>query len=69
MFIVLEIQRTNTISAIPTAFGSRDSAEEKYHDVLRTAAVSSVPVHSCVLLDDAGYRIKRETYYHDEERS
>lgn len=66
MYLVIEIQKTNngSLSAITTTHESRDEAEQKYHTVLAYAAVSSVNVHSAVMLDDTGMRIKGETYYH-----
>lgn len=67
MFIILEIQKTNSgaIAIVPPAsYSDRNHAEEKYHQSLATAAVSSVDVHSVVMLSDTGDRIKGETYYH-----
>ena len=63
--IVIEIQSANgTTSVIPSVHSDRNIAEQKYHQTLSYAAVSSVDVHSVVMLDDYGTRIKGETYHH-----
>lgn len=63
--IVLEIQQTgDNIATIVTTHNDPQIAEQKYHQVLAAAAVSAVPMHSCVMLYDNGHESKRETYYH-----
>lgn len=63
--IIIEIQSTNgTTSILPTVRQERAEAEQKYHNTLAYAAVSNVGVHSVVMLDDFGTRIKGETYQH-----
>lgn len=64
--IILEIQHSNdgTTATICTAYTDQSIAEQKYHQVLAAAAVSTVNVHSAVMLDDTGNRLKGETYYH-----
>lgn len=64
--IILEIQHGNngSTSCLVDAFADDARAEQKYHTVLAAAAVSTVNVHSAVMLDDTGNRIKGETYYH-----
>ena len=67
MFIILEIQKSNGGSVAivpPVTYAERNEAEQKYHLCLSSAAVSSVDVHSVVMLDDTGSRLKGETYYH-----
>lgn len=64
--IVLEIQQTgDNIATIITTYADKNVAEQKYHQVLSAAAVSAVPVHSCVMMYDNGHEFKRETYYHN----
>ena len=43
----------------------RALAEQKYHQVLAAAAVSSCELHSAVLLDFSGRLLKREQYTHE----
>ena len=64
--IILEIQHSNNgaTACLVDTFTDNALAEQKYHNVLAAAAVSSVNVHSAVMLDDTGNRIKGETYSH-----
>lgn len=66
MFVVLELQRSNenSLACLSWTFEDRNTAEQKYHLVLAAASVSSVDIHSAILLDETGYRIKGETYDH-----
>ena len=66
MFIVIEIQAyAENVDTIVTKHSDRLQAESKYHEVLKYAAVSQVPKHSAVLMNDEGQRLKSETYIHD----
>ena len=71
VYIVIEIQATEeteqapaTAATLVNTYADRSVAEQKYHNVLAAAAVSSVPVHSAVMLTGDGTRIKGETYRH-----
>lgn len=66
--IILEIQHSNDGATAPivTVKADRNEAEQHYHSVLSFAAVSAVNVHSVVMLDEYGERIKGETYYHGD---
>lgn len=67
VYIVLEIQKYNsgTVALVPPSTHERaEDAEQKYHTALSYAAVLAVNVHSVVMLNDMGERIKGETYYH-----
>jgi hypothetical protein len=65
MYIVVEIQTSNTVATIVNAYEDRNQAESKYHQILTAAALSSVPKHSAVLMNDVGQTIKNETYIHE----
>lgn len=65
MYIVLEIQTSNTVATIVNSYEDRNQAESKYHQILTAAALSSVPKHSAVLMNDEGQTIKSETYIHE----
>lgn len=69
MYLVIEIQKSNdgNLSHLESVHATLPEAEQKYHTVLSFAAVSNVDVHSAVMLDDTGTRIKGETYYHGQE--
>lgn len=63
--IIIEIQKQGeTVSCITTHFADRNESEQKYHQTLAFAAVSSVEAHSVIMLDDFGTRIKGEVYRH-----
>ena len=65
MYIVIELQKTeNALSHLETTFENRDEAESKFHEVLKYAAISSIPIHSAVMLDDSGFLIRTESYPH-----
>ena len=65
MYIVLEIQTSTTVATIVNSYEDRNQAESKYHQILTAAALSSVPKHSAVLMNDEGQTIKDETYIHE----
>lgn len=68
-FIVIEIQHyaNGTTGIVPPAsFEDRNKAEEKYHTVLATAAVSDVFDHVCTMLDREGHTIKSEHFPHGQ---
>lgn len=66
--VIVEIQKNaDGVSCITTTHETRSEAEQKYHQTLAFAAVSSVDAHSVVMLDDYGTKIKSEVYHHKEE--
>ena len=70
VYIIIEIQKSNngTIAIVPPAsYTDQRLAEQAYHTALSYAAVSQVDVHSVVMLNDVGERLKGETYYHGAE--
>jgi hypothetical protein len=67
MYIVLEIQTSTTVATIVNSYEDRNQAESKYHQILSAAALSSVPKHSAVLMDDVGETIKMDSYIHAAE--
>jgi hypothetical protein len=69
MYIVMEMQ-TNADGAVGTLVWSYNNINEawsKYHSVLSTAAVSSLPCHACVLLGNDGNKYAAQVYRHGEE--
>lgn len=65
MYIVIEIQTSTTVATLVNSYEDRNQAESKYHQILTAAALSSVPKHSAVLMNDEGQTIKDETYIHE----
>ena len=66
MYIVIELQQMNEsqIANIVNAYTSKETAERQYHTVLAAAAVSSLPCHSAVMLNEQGDVLKHEFYKH-----
>ena len=67
MYIVIELQTVNesTVANIVNAYTEQKVAEQKYHTILAAAAVSSLPCHAAVMLDEKGRMIKSEFYTHE----
>ena len=67
MFIVIELQTINDsqVANVVTAYTEQKVAEQKYHTILAAAAVSSLPCHAAVMLDEKGRMIKSEYYTHE----
>ena len=66
-FIVFEIQtnQDTTIGTLVNAYDDRNQAEQKYHLVLSSAAVASLPAHAAVLMTSEGQVIERKVYHHE----
>ena len=69
MFIVMEVQvfADGGKSTPCYAFDNKNSAEQKYHAVLSSAAVSKLPIHTAFMLTEDGYVIKSECFRHEVE--
>lgn len=68
MYVVVELQKSddNTISSLVSTHQTLQEAQSKFHQVLSYAAVSSLPLHSCILLNEDAYVIKTESYAHEQ---
>lgn len=68
-YLVIEIQKFDggSMSTPSYAYDNQNSAEAKYHSILATAAVSALPVHSAVLLNETGFVIDHKSYNHEVE--
>ena len=67
MYLVIELQKTapDRVGNLVTAHTDLNEAQSKFHTVLAAAAISAVPQHSAMLIDDRGGLIARETFEHD----
>ena len=67
MFIVVETQTTNGVTAVvpPVSFTDRNAAEAKYHTVLAAAAVSNVETHACIVFTEEGFPVLHDCYKHE----
>lgn len=64
-YVVVELQTTNgTTTVLTNSYSDRNTAEQKYHQVLSYAAVSTVEFHAASMLDQFGNVMKSECYTH-----
>lgn len=56
MYIIQEIQTTgSTVAFLPAVQKqNKEEAESVYHSVMAAAAISSVPIHTCIIYDEHG---------------
>lgn len=56
MYIIQEIQTSDsTVAFLPAVQKqNKDEAESVYHSVMAAAAISSVPIHTCIIYDEHG---------------
>ena len=67
MYIVIELQTntSGTVGNIVTAYNTREQAFQKFYTILAAAAVSSLPVHAAVILDNKGILIASQAFEHE----
>lgn len=64
-YLVIEIQKyaDGTVAVPPIAtYDSYFEALSRYHTILAAAAISDVPVHTCVLLNEVGQELRMDSY-------
>jgi len=68
MYTLVEFQTNNGVTAVvqPVVFQTRNDAEAAYHTVLAAAAVSSVEIHACTVLNECGVAVLNQVYYHEK---
>lgn len=63
MYAVIELQRTeDNLLSLVSIHEDLNEAESKFHQVLAAAAVSTLPVHSAVLVEEDGSVRRTEGY-------
>lgn len=69
MFLVIEIQTMaeDQVAYLVSTHKDGNLAESKYHTVLAAAAVSALPKHAAVILDEEGNLYTRQCYRHGED--
>lgn len=67
MYTIIEMQTENAQTAVvtPITRDTRDEAESEWHRIMSTAAMSTVDIHSAVILNEEGQIIKTGCYKHD----
>lgn len=68
-YLVIEIQTNTdgTVGNLVYSYDDRNQAESKYHAVLAAAAVSTLPMHTCDLIQADGILLARQCYVHEQE--
>ena len=67
MYVVLEIQKGDTVATLANAYETENLANQQYHTILAAASVSNVPVHSAIILAEDATPIKYESFTHPSE--
>lgn len=68
MYLVIELQTNNgKMANLAYAYDTQNEAESKFHSILSTAAVSSVEVHTAVVIDEQGCVLANGSYTHRKE--
>ena len=68
-YIVLEMQTNadGTVGTILTSYDKLNEAESKFFSILSAAALSTLPVHTAVLLTNNGTMLRVETFSHEAD--
>lgn len=66
-YIVIELQKNSdeSVGNLVYAYNTRAQAESKYYAVLSSAAVSSVPVHSAILIQEDAMPVAYKSFTHN----
>lgn len=66
-YIVIELQKNSdgSVGNLVYAFNTKAQAESKYYSVLSAAAVSTVPVHSAILIQEDAMPIAFKSFTHN----
>lgn len=66
MYIVIELQKNTEghVANIVTEHPTLAEAESKYYSVLAAAAISTIPVHSAIIVSEEGFPVKHQCYKH-----
>lgn len=69
MYIVIEIQTNadGTVGNIVQAYANQNEAYSRYHSVLASAAISSLPRHAAVILVNDGHPLEFRCFEHGGE--
>lgn len=67
-YLVIEVQTNadGSIGNLTYSYDDRNEAESKYHTVLAAAALSVLPMHTCVLFQSDGILLARQCYVHGQ---
>lgn len=66
MYIVSEFQtNAGTTAILNYTYTEQPIAEQKYHEILAAASISSVEIHAASIFDEFGCVYKNEFYVHE----
>ena len=71
MYHVIEIQTNGSSSVIVTPIPSAENlyeADSIFHQKMSYAAISQVPIHSVVMIDENGLLLRNGSYNHSEQQ-
>jgi len=68
-YIVIEIQKSNSVATLVDSYDNRNDAYSKYYSVLSYAAKSQLPLHSAAILTEEGQVIEHKFFAHSQEDS
>jgi hypothetical protein len=65
-YIVIELQKNKegAVTNLVTEHNNLAEAESKYYTILAAAAISTVPVHSAIIVSEEGFPVKYQCYKH-----
>ena len=67
-YLVIELQKTgDDVASIINKHDDFNQAQSTYHQVLAAAAISSVEVHSAIIMSDEGEVYNKESFFHPVE--
>ena len=70
MYIVIELQTNGDQTAhLIDKYTEQSKAMQKYFTILAAAAVSSVEIHTAVIITETGRVVRAETFKHESEAS
>lgn len=65
MYIVTELQTNGETTAVLNyTYTDKNVAYQKYHTILAAAAVSSIEIHTALIMNEYGLVEARETFEH-----
>lgn len=68
MYIVYEIQTNgDSVATLSYDYKDKNEAESKYHTILASAAISSVEIHTAMLMTVKGTVLQTQYYEHKTE--
>ena len=70
-YIVIELQKNSdgSVANLVYAYNTKAQAESKYYAILSAAAVSSVPVHSAIIIQEDAMPVTFKSFSHEVQQA